>query len=129
MVKVQYSAPSIPPSYTHQGSTKRIDIPNGRVGVIIGKGGETIKYLQLQSGAKIQVTRDMDSDPNSQTRTVELVGTSDAIATAERLINEVLAEVPFNFFIKISSCSSKFAQPITFLAQEFTIYVVMSMNY
>ncbi|CAJ1973521.1 unnamed protein product [Sphenostylis stenocarpa] len=89
--KPQYSA--IPPvSYSHQGTSKKIDIPNGRVGVIIGKGGETIKYLQLQSGAKIQVTRDMDADPNSATRTVELMGTPEAIASAEKLINEVLAE-------------------------------------
>ncbi|KAH1252598.1 Far upstream element-binding protein 2 [Glycine max] len=65
---------------------------NGRVGVIVGKGGETIKYLQLQSGAKIQITRDIDADPNSSTRMVELMGTPDAIASAEKLINEVLAE-------------------------------------
>ncbi|KAJ1423449.1 K-like proteiny domain [Sesbania bispinosa] len=91
--KPQYSAPSVAPvSYGHQGTSKKIDIPNGRVGVIIGKGGETIKYLQLQSGAKIQVTRDMDADPNSPTRTVELTGTPEAIASAEKLINEVLAE-------------------------------------
>ncbi|XP_027357042.1 far upstream element-binding protein 2-like isoform X2 [Abrus precatorius] len=91
--KPQYSAPSAAPvSYGHQGTSKKIDIPNGRVGVIIGKGGDTIKYLQLQSGAKIQVTRDMDADPNSSTRMVELMGTPEAIASAEKLINEVLAE-------------------------------------
>ncbi|KAL7164545.1 hypothetical protein ACSBR2_040448 [Camellia fascicularis] len=84
--------PSMPVSYGYQGSSKRIDVPNGRVGVIIGKGGETIKYLQLQSGAKIQVTRDMDSDPNSPTRMVELVGTPDQIAKAEQLIHDVLSE-------------------------------------
>ncbi|XP_045824595.1 far upstream element-binding protein 1 [Trifolium pratense] len=91
-LKSQYSAPMSIPSYTHQGSSKKIEIPNGRVGVIIGKAGETIKYLQLQSGAKIQVTRDMDADPNSPNRLVELTGTADAIATAEKLINDVLAE-------------------------------------
>ncbi|CAA2979194.1 far upstream element-binding 2-like [Olea europaea subsp. europaea] len=79
-------------SYGYPGPTKKIEIPNGRVGVIIGKGGETIKYLQLQSGAKIQVTRDMDADPNSSTRGVELTGTPDQIAKAEQLINDVLAE-------------------------------------
>lgn len=88
------SAPSaIPVSYGFQGTSKKIDIPNGRVGVIIGKGGETIKYLQLQSGAKIQVTRDMDADPNSTTRMVELMGTPDQISKAEQLINDVLSEV------------------------------------
>ena len=87
------AAPSMPTSYGYPGPSKKIEIPNGRVGVIIGKGGETIKYLQLQSGAKIQVTRDMDADPNSQTRAVELMGTSEQIAKAEQLISEVLAEV------------------------------------
>ncbi|XAR70807.1 hypothetical protein NMG60_11027809 [Bertholletia excelsa] len=86
-------APSAAPiSYGYQGTSKKIDIPNGRVGVIIGKGGETIKYLQLQSGARIQVTRDMDADPNSPTRMVELMGTPDQIAKAEQLIQDVLAE-------------------------------------
>ncbi|KAJ9183554.1 hypothetical protein P3X46_007393 [Hevea brasiliensis] len=95
MKSLSNSAPSaIPVSYGSylSGSSKKIDIPNGRVGVIIGKGGETIKYLQIQSGAKIQVTRDMDADPNSPTRMVELMGTPEQIAKAEQLINEVLAE-------------------------------------
>ncbi|KAH0969489.1 hypothetical protein GBA52_028670 [Prunus armeniaca] len=57
------------------GLKQKIDVPNGRVGVIIGKGGETIKYLQTQSGAKIQVTRDGDADLSAPTRMVELMGT------------------------------------------------------
>ncbi|KAL3633520.1 hypothetical protein CASFOL_022282 [Castilleja foliolosa] len=76
----------------YPGPSKKIEIPSGRVGVIIGKGGDTIKYLQLQSGAKIQVTRDMDADPNSTTRAVELMGTAEQIAKAEQLINETLSE-------------------------------------
>uniref|UniRef100_A0A0D3F2M4 K Homology domain-containing protein n=1 Tax=Oryza barthii TaxID=65489 RepID=A0A0D3F2M4_9ORYZ len=83
------------PQYSYggyQGTSKTIEIPNGRVGVIIGKSGETIKNLQLQSGAKIQVTRDLDALPGSQTRPVELSGTPDQISRAEQLINEVLAE-------------------------------------
>ncbi|XP_050220132.1 uncharacterized protein LOC126670442 [Mercurialis annua] len=89
------AASAIPVSYgsSYMGSSsKKIEIPNGRVGVIIGKGGETIKYLQIQSGAKIQVTRDMDSDPSSTTRIVELMGNPEQIAKAEQLINEVLSE-------------------------------------
>ncbi|VFQ84711.1 unnamed protein product [Cuscuta campestris] len=84
--------PSVTSSFGHPGPSKKIEIPNGRVGVIIGKSGETIKYLQLQSGAKIQVTRDMDADPNSQTRAVELMGTPEQVAKAEQLIQDVLVE-------------------------------------
>ncbi|KAH9799897.1 F17H15.1/F17H15.1 [Citrus sinensis] len=78
--------------YQSMGTSKKIEIPNIRVGVIIGKSGETIKYLQLQSGAKIQVTRDTEADLNSPTRSVELMGTPEQIAKAEQLINDVLAE-------------------------------------
>ncbi len=34
-----------------------IPIPNDCVGLIIGKNGETIKQLQLDSGAKVQVAK------------------------------------------------------------------------
>ncbi|KAJ9537397.1 hypothetical protein OSB04_030130 [Centaurea solstitialis] len=86
------TASSMPSSYGYGNPSKKIEIPNGRVGVIIGKAGETIKYLQLQSGAKIQVTRDMDADPHSLTREVELTGSAESIAKAEQLIKDVLAE-------------------------------------
>ncbi|KAL6211648.1 hypothetical protein ACLB2K_016871 [Fragaria x ananassa] len=93
-----YSAPAYP-VFTAQtghsygsGTSKKIDIPNGKVGVIIGKQGETIRQLQLQSGAKIQITRDSEANPNSLTRDVELTGTSEQISRAEQLINDVIAE-------------------------------------
>ncbi|GER56120.1 KH domain-containing protein [Striga asiatica] len=86
------SGPPPSASYGYPGPSKKIEVPNGRVGVIIGKGGETIKYLQTQSGAKIQVTRDVDADPNAPTRAVEITGTQDQIAKAEKLINDILSE-------------------------------------
>uniref|UniRef100_A0A2P2IPZ1 Uncharacterized protein MANES_17G094800 n=1 Tax=Rhizophora mucronata TaxID=61149 RepID=A0A2P2IPZ1_RHIMU len=75
-----------------QATIKKITIPNGKVGVVIGKGGETIKYIQTQSGAKIQITKDQESDPHALTRDVDLMGTSEQISRAEKLINEVIAE-------------------------------------
>ncbi|KAM6559115.1 hypothetical protein CsatA_028354 [Cannabis sativa] len=75
-----------------QGPGKKISIPNGKVGLIIGKGGETIKYLQSQSGAKIQITRDSEADPYSLSRDVELTGTSEQISRAEQLINDVISQ-------------------------------------
>ncbi|KAK9164368.1 hypothetical protein Syun_005270 [Stephania yunnanensis] len=78
--------------YSSQGSSKKIEIPNGKVGVIIGRAGETIKQLQLQSGAKIQVTKDSEADFYSQTRDVELTGTPEQISRAEELIKTVIAE-------------------------------------
>lgn len=85
----------IPVSYGFQlqETSKKIYIACGSIGVIIGKVGKTIKYLQLQSGAKIQVTLDLEWPPYSPTRPIELTGTSDQIAKAEQLIQDVLAEV------------------------------------
>lgn len=64
-----------------------------QVGVLIGKAGETIRLLQNNSGARIQITRDSEADPNSSTRPVELTGTVENINKAEKLIREVIAEV------------------------------------
>ncbi|GMQ10646.1 hypothetical protein CsSME_00053568 [Camellia sinensis var. sinensis] len=62
------------------------------VGVLIGKAGDTIWFLQINSGAKIQITRDADADPYSATRPVELIGTLENINMAEKLIKDVIAE-------------------------------------
>lgn len=67
-----------------------------QVGVLIGKAGDTIRYLQLNSGAKIQITRDVDADPHSATRPVELIGTLESIEKAEKLMSAVIAEVGYH---------------------------------
>ncbi|KAK0575615.1 hypothetical protein LWI29_003782 [Acer saccharum] len=72
--------------------TRRVEVPNNKVGVLIGKAGDTIRYLQYNSGAKIQITRDADADPNCMTRPVEIVGTLSNINKAEKLISAVIAE-------------------------------------
>lgn len=64
-----------------------------QVGVLIGKAGETIRNLQTSSGAKIQITKDVDADSNALTRLVELVGTLASVDKAEQLIKSVIAEV------------------------------------
>lgn len=64
-----------------------------QVGVLIGKGGDTIRTLQYSSGARIQITRDSDVDPDSPFRPVELIGSLENINKAERLIKDVIAEV------------------------------------
>lgn len=64
-----------------------------QVGVLIGKSGDTIRYLQINSGAKIQIMRDADADPYAPTRPVEIIGTLDSINKAEKLISAVIAEV------------------------------------
>uniref|UniRef100_A0A6M2EQI5 K Homology domain-containing protein n=1 Tax=Populus davidiana TaxID=266767 RepID=A0A6M2EQI5_9ROSI len=75
-----------------QTTSRKMEVPNDKVGVLIGKGGDTIRYLQYNSGAKIQITRDSEANPQSTTRPVELIGTLSSIRNAEKLINAVIAE-------------------------------------
>jgi len=67
---------------------------NNRVGLVIGKGGETVRELQEKSGAKIVITPDKDADPNAPYRIVNIVGTAETIQRARDLIDEVAAGGP-----------------------------------
>jgi len=51
------------------GATAEVPIPSNRVGLIIGRGGETIKRLQDESGARLQMVQD---DPFVRRLTLEL---------------------------------------------------------
>ncbi|KAH7441176.1 hypothetical protein KP509_03G027700 [Ceratopteris richardii] len=72
--------------------SRKVEIPNAKVGLVIGKGGDTIKQIQLQSGARVQITKDMDHNPNLPFRTVELMGTPEQIERAETLIHDLIAD-------------------------------------
>ncbi|KAL3641493.1 hypothetical protein CASFOL_016461 [Castilleja foliolosa] len=80
------------PGSGRQILSRKMVVPNDKVGVLIGKSGDTIRSLQDNSGAKIQIMRDSDADPRSTTRPLELVGTLDDINKAEKLIKGVIAE-------------------------------------
>ncbi|KAI3460717.1 hypothetical protein Pfo_017380 [Paulownia fortunei] len=72
--------------------SRKMEVPNDKVGVLIGKAGDTIRSLQDNSGARIQIVRDSDADLRSATRPLELVGTLQNINKAEKLIKDVIAE-------------------------------------
>ncbi|KAK5175220.1 uncharacterized protein LTR77_000357 [Saxophila tyrrhenica] len=64
---------------------KTIKVPSEAVGMIIGKGGETIKDLQKTTGCKINVNQ---PKPPDVTRDIDLAGNSRAMAEAESTIWE-----------------------------------------
>lgn len=71
--------------------TQQITVPQGRVGLIIGRGGETIRELQERSGARITVQPEASADPHSPDRTINLTGDEEAIRRAKELIEDLLA--------------------------------------
>ena len=81
-----------PPRYDNYGggrddnkSEESIRIPSEAVGMIIGKGGETIKQMQNQTGCKINVNQPQSPDVERQ---IDLVGSRDSIEAAKRVIWE-----------------------------------------
>jgi len=67
-----------------------IPVPNDCVGLIIGKGGETIRQLQMESGAKIQVAK--KEIENSNLRNVFVEGPHDKYNRAKEMIEEIIKE-------------------------------------
>jgi len=68
-----------------------IFVPSEAVGMIIGKGGETIKDMQNTTGCKINVTQ--SSGPGEVEREIGLVGSQQAIMAAKRAIEDKVEAV------------------------------------
>lgn len=88
------SAPSRGPggpgwSNGHEETTKVLNVPVSFVGMLIGKGGEKVKAMSRESGARIEVDRG-DGGSDSSVRTVTLMGPQDAIDKACAMIDEVV---------------------------------------
>eukprot|EP00741_Cyanophora_paradoxa_P011016 tig00020553_g10648.t1 len=66
------------------GQVVHMKVPADRVGVVIGKGGATIRELQQMSNCRIQMSK--ESEPDPALRTVIIEGAPDAIAYAQELI-------------------------------------------
>ena len=71
-------------------NTVIVHIPSNKVGVVIGRGGETIRDLQDRSGARINVTPDSAASLQSSERSVTLIGDEPAIQRARALIDEIV---------------------------------------
>ena len=68
-----------------------IFVPSEAVGMIIGKGGETIKDMQNTTGCKINVSP--SSGPGETEREIGLVGSKDSIEKAKRAIEDKVEAV------------------------------------
>ncbi|KAJ8923975.1 hypothetical protein NQ315_006751 [Exocentrus adspersus] len=70
-------------------------VPSNKCGVIIGRGGETIKQINQQSGAYCELDR-RSQNQNSNEKTFTIKGDLDQIETAKRIISEKV-QLPLNF--------------------------------
>merc|ERR1711865_757873 len=70
-------------------TTTTIQVPDGQVGAIVGKGGESIKQIQMQTGTRVQVSQRDDSGAD---RTVTITGEAGAVQLAHQYITAKMNE-------------------------------------
>jgi far upstream element-binding protein len=65
-----------------------MSVPGYKVGLIIGKGGETIKQIKERSGAQIIICQ--DSPEAAHEKPLRITGDPNAVETAKELIQEII---------------------------------------
>lgn len=72
------------------GNTVTIRIPMNKVGLVIGRGGETIRDFEERSKAKIMIAADTSGERDGE-RVINLVGDDAAIQYAKSLIEDIVS--------------------------------------
>jgi hypothetical protein len=73
------------------GIADRVKVPKDRVGHIIGKGGETIRMVQVKTGAFVQVSKE-EGNPDDDFKIIEVEGTEEEVQAAKDEIQRLLDE-------------------------------------
>jgi transcription antitermination factor NusA-like protein len=84
----------VAPELQDHEDTVVVQVPNGVVGSIIGKGGATIKDIASRSRTTIRVARNDEVDTNAANRAVSISGTLESIFKAQSMIFAKIAEAP-----------------------------------
>uniref|UniRef100_A0A8C3UA59 KH-type splicing regulatory protein n=1 Tax=Catharus ustulatus TaxID=91951 RepID=A0A8C3UA59_CATUS len=77
--------PLVPPRTT---VTEEYRVPDGMVGLIIGRGGEQINKIQQDSGCKVQISPDSGGLPE---RSVSLTGSPESVQKAKALLDDIVS--------------------------------------
>uniref|UniRef100_A0A8C1UA47 KH-type splicing regulatory protein n=1 Tax=Cyprinus carpio TaxID=7962 RepID=A0A8C1UA47_CYPCA len=83
--------PSFHESTNGSGHMQEMIIPAGKAGLIIGKGGETIKQLQERAGVKMILIQDASQGPNMD-KPLRIIGDPYKVQQAREMVQEILRE-------------------------------------
>ncbi|CAJ1930533.1 unnamed protein product [Cylindrotheca closterium] len=72
---------------------EEIKVPNGIVGFLIGRGGETISSMQARSGCKVQIQKEHELQPGQTHRVITLQATAqDSVDQCRELIESMVQD-------------------------------------
>jgi far upstream element-binding protein len=81
----------LPDTFAGDQTMLEVFIPGNKVGLVIGKGGETIKQLQEQAGVKMVMIQDSNQQ-TSQEKPLRITGSVGACQKAKELVMDLIAE-------------------------------------
>mmetsp|Transcript_21223 Transcript_21223/g.29522 ORF Transcript_21223/g.29522 Transcript_21223/m.29522 type:complete len:804 (+) Transcript_21223:108-2519(+) len=82
-----------PGGEANQMLEEQIGVPNGVVGFIIGRGGESISSMQARSGARVQIQKEHEMAPGQTQRVITLTASSkESIDTCRDIIQGMVQE-------------------------------------
>lgn len=74
-------------------ATARVSVPASLVGAIIGRGGDTIRQLSTDSGARIEVSKEATPGAGSPSeRWISLSGSAESVEKAKEMIEALVKE-------------------------------------
>ena len=72
---------------------EKIGVPNGVVGFIIGKGGESITSMQRKSGCRVQIQKEHEMESGTTQRIITLIGaTQESVSMCRGIIEDMVKE-------------------------------------
>jgi len=77
-------------TYNSSANTMPVIVPDERVGIIIGKGGATVKDIQNRLHVRVQIPQAPDFGSNPPVRTISILGLPDAQAQAKYEIEMIV---------------------------------------
>ena len=81
------------PSVGEAQVEEKIGVPNGVVGFIIGRGGESITSMQRRTGCRVQIQKEHEMAPGTAQRVITLTAsTAEAIASCRAIIEGMVRE-------------------------------------
>ncbi|TNN80579.1 Far upstream element-binding protein 2 [Liparis tanakae] len=122
-----------PPSSYHEstngenGTMHEMMIPAGKAGLVIGKGGETIKQLQERAGVKMILIQDASQGANVD-KPLRIIGEPYKVQQAQEMVQEILRERDHGGFSERSDFGSRMGGGMDIPVPRHSVGVVIGRN-
>jgi far upstream element-binding protein len=83
-------------AYNSTATAMGLMVPDDKVGIIIGKGGVTIKDIQNRLKVRVQIPQQPDIGSNPPMRTISIIGAADMQAVAKYEIEMIVSGTPLH---------------------------------